>query len=169
MNIILIGPRGIGKTTVAKILAEKLNKKYISLDAESKNITDIDLRNSPQERFSTTKKVLEENANENCILDFGCFHTFFLDDGNFNEIDKMLAPISNVFLLTPSADIEESMEELKKMNARMIQDETFLNMVCNSNKNILKSRFNEKLAKHIIYTKDMTFAQIAEDIIDKLK
>ncbi|MCU4716035.1 hypothetical protein OCE25_27685 [Bacillus cereus] len=81
----------------------------------------------------------------------------------------MLAPISNVFLLTPSADIEESMEELKKINARMIQDETFFNMVCNSNKNILKSRFNEKLAKHIIYTKDMTFAQIAEGIIDKLK
>ncbi|MDA2185806.1 AAA family ATPase [Bacillus cereus] len=169
MNIILIGPRGIGKTTVAKILANKLNKKYISLDDEGKNIADIELRNSPKGRFFITKKVLEENATENCILDFGCFHTFFLNDATFNEIDKILAPISNIFLLIPSADIEESKEELKQMNARMIQDATIFNMVCNSNKNILKSGFNEKLAKHIIYTKGMTFAQITEDIIDKLK
>ncbi|MFC1711536.1 shikimate kinase [Patescibacteria group bacterium] len=32
MNIVLIGMRGSGKTTVAKILADKLNKKHIELD-----------------------------------------------------------------------------------------------------------------------------------------
>lgn len=32
MNIVLIGMRGSGKTTVAKILAKKLNKNYIETD-----------------------------------------------------------------------------------------------------------------------------------------
>ena len=34
MNIALIGFRGVGKTTVARLLAKKLDKKFISTDEE---------------------------------------------------------------------------------------------------------------------------------------
>lgn len=39
MNIILIGGRGIGKTTISTILSKKLNKKRISTDAEIQQTT----------------------------------------------------------------------------------------------------------------------------------
>ena len=34
MNIALIGFRGTGKTTIAKLLARKLDKKLVSIDEE---------------------------------------------------------------------------------------------------------------------------------------
>ena len=46
MNIVLIGMRGSGKTTVSKLLAKKLNKEFIELDMLHEQRTGISIQNA---------------------------------------------------------------------------------------------------------------------------
>jgi hypothetical protein len=86
----------------------------------------------------------------------------------YNEIYKLLYPEVNVFLLIPSSNIEESEQILYEMNSQQISEPQF-SMVNNSNSNILRSPQNERLAKNIVYTKDLNFEQIADLVISKIK
>jgi AAA+ ATPase superfamily predicted ATPase len=167
LRVILIGPRGVGKTTVAKILTESLRLKYVSLDEEEKNL-DISIRQTPEGRFETVKSVFEKYQNDACVFDFGSFHSFYIEEHLFNEIYKLLHPEENVFLLLPSVNIEESEQLLFEMNAQQIP-EPLLSMVSRSNSNIVQSPQNEQLAKHTVFTKDLNFEQIAEIIISRIK
>lgn len=76
-NLILIrGPLGVGKTTVAKILTEKLQAEYLSLD---KIIDDNNLAGTdgiPLESFLKANEIILELAGKNdkiFIVD-GCFY-----------------------------------------------------------------------------------------------
>ncbi len=107
-NIILIGIMGCGKTTVGKILAEKLNRKFIDLDEEiekntSMKISDIfdtygeeyfrKIEEQTAEKFSNTNDLIistgggivtKENA-INCLKKNG---TVIFIKRNLNEIIK---------------------------------------------------------------------------------
>jgi len=76
-NIYFIGFMGTGKTTVSKMIAERLNKKWVDLDEiiqekEGRNIVDI-FRDSGEEYFrSIEKEVLKEIADSgNFIVSTG--------------------------------------------------------------------------------------------------
>jgi shikimate kinase len=43
MNIVLVGYRGVGKSTVGKLLAERLGLRYVSMDAEIIKKMDMDI------------------------------------------------------------------------------------------------------------------------------
>ncbi|WP_179289017.1 hypothetical protein [Bacillus sp. 7894-2] len=47
MALVLIDPRGVGKTSVAKLIVEKLCLSYVSLYEEGKSL-DYSIRQSPQ-------------------------------------------------------------------------------------------------------------------------
>jgi len=166
LRIVLIGPRGVGKTCVAKILVEKLHLKYVSLDEEGKKL-DISIRQTPNGRANTVTNVFETYHDVECVFDFGCFHSFYIEEHLYNEIYELLHPEANVFLLTPSSDIEENEQILSEMNAKQLT-EPMLSMVNKSNANILRSPQNKQLAKHTVYTKDLNFEQIAHLIMSKI-
>src|SRR3989339_78534 len=74
--IVIRGPLGVGKTTVAKILAQKLDAQYLSLD---KILDDNDLAPAdgiPIENFLKANEIILDlvgQSNETFIID-GCFY-----------------------------------------------------------------------------------------------
>ena len=107
-RIILIGPPTIGKSTVAEELSKELDIEYVQLDklqgeygyGSGKELELVKDVLSPKfKKYSTPS-----------ILDFGGGHVYN------KGIDKLLSDYSNVFLLTPSNDYNESKEILKKGN-----------------------------------------------------
>ena len=107
-RIILIGPPTIGKSTVAEELSKKLDIEYVQLDK-----LQGEYGYGSGKELELVKDVLSpkfKKYNTPSILDFGGGHVYN------KGIDKLLSDYSNVFLLTPSNDYNESKEILKKGN-----------------------------------------------------
>lgn len=76
--IVIRGPLGVGKTTVATVLAQKLNAEYISLDhiLDDNNLVTPDTDGIPLESFLTANTIIVDTASKSqstYILD-GCFY-----------------------------------------------------------------------------------------------
>ena len=107
-RIILIGPPTIGKSTVAEEISKELDIEYVQLDK-----LQGEYGYGSGKELELVKDVLSpkfKKYNTPSILDFGGGHVYN------KGIDKLLSDYSNVFLLTPSNDYNESKEILKKGN-----------------------------------------------------
>ena len=107
-RIILIGPPTIGKSTVAEEISKKLDIEYVQLDK-----LQGEYGYGSGKELELVKDVLSpkfKKYNTPSILDFGGGHVYN------KGIDKLLSDYSNVFLLTPSNDYNESKEILNKGN-----------------------------------------------------
>lgn len=77
MNIALIGFRGTGKTTIAKLLAKELDKKFISTDDEIVKKTKMSIQNFVKkygwEKFREIESDVIENISDldECVFDTG--------------------------------------------------------------------------------------------------
>ena len=112
--IIIRGPLGIGKTTIAKKLAEELSAKYISIDKilEESGLDKEDNNFTPDDFIKANKIVLpsiKENLQKGkiIILD-GCF--YFKEQ--IEHLEKNLPFKSYIFTL--KAPIEVCIERDKK-------------------------------------------------------
>ena len=172
-EIILIGPIGIGKTTIGKLLAEKLKIPQITVDdVRTKYYKEIGYDEELAKFWSLYQywKPFEAHAVErllsqykNCVIDFGAGHSVYEDEMLFKRIQKILAPYQNVILLLPSSDPAESMEIL---NERLNERAAFLrNLKPNINEHFLKHHSNYDLAKFIVYTKGKTPEETCEEIL----
>src|SRR5579875_3150200 len=130
-EIILIGPMGAGKTTVATLLAEKLNLPRVSLDDvrfdyykqigyDEAAANELEQLHGflalyrywkPFEAYAV-EKVLAEHSH--CVFDFGAGHSVYEDVDLFAHIRTVLEPFPNVVLLLPSPDLDESVFLLKQ-------------------------------------------------------
>ena len=75
-NIVLIGMPGCGKTTIGKLLAEKLNKSFIDVDSyieevENRTIPEIFLQGESYFRDIETKAVKNVSKGEGQIISTG--------------------------------------------------------------------------------------------------
>ena len=107
-RIILIGTPTIGKSTVAQEISKELDIEYVQLDK-----LQGEYGYGSGKELELVKDVLSpkfKKYNTPSILDFGGGHVYN------KGIDKLLSDYSNVFLLTPSNDYNESKEILKKGN-----------------------------------------------------
>ena len=117
MNITIIGPRSVGKSTVSKSLASKLNKKYISSDDEmSKELKDLggligaSQDNKMEEIYAASPKVLKKiYAQEDIIVDLagGSLAAPQIKNNTLSIISNSI-----IFGLVPSLDVEESVNIL---------------------------------------------------------
>lgn len=77
MNIVLIGYRGTGKSVIGKMLAERLGREYVGLDAEivklaGKPIPEVVKEFGwPHFRDLESEVVKRASEKDNCILDTG--------------------------------------------------------------------------------------------------
>lgn len=184
-TIILIGPMGVGKTTIAARLADKLDRKWIELDdirwdyyreagyddAAARQVYEAGGQPAiiaywkPFEAHSV-ERVLQDHRE--CVISFGAGHSVYEDEQLFARVKAALQPYRNVILLLPSPDVTESLRILRQripaeVPAEAIDDYMTLNA------HFIQHPSNTQLAKRMVYTLDKTPDETCDEIIGKLE
>ncbi len=183
--IILIGPMGAGKSTIAALLAERLKLERAELDelrweyfkemvydreAARKLNQDGDLFGlvafmKPLEVQSIVRVISEH---PNCVIDLGASNSVFDDESYLSTVKNALAPLQNVILLMPSPDPDESMQILNSRIPDAVPPENRAKFIA-LNEYFAKHPTNHTLAKITVYSKGQTADQTCDEIIGKLK
>jgi shikimate kinase len=186
-TIILIGPLGVGKTTVGNLLARKLDLPFCSVDdvrwayyqkmgydkTLASQIAASDQGGQDVLRYSKpfeARMVEQVLADHHGIIDFGASNSAYDDQALFARVENALAPYPNVILLLPSPDKEESVEILKDRLIRMLTEEgkEFTDELFELNKYFVGHPSNHRLAKLVIYTKDKSAEKVCDELVQKL-
>lgn len=190
LPIILIGPIGVGKSTIAKILANKLSLRHFPLDyLEAYYATragmDLDKEQELVEgndfalytsykhpyEIATVEGVLKESEFCKGIIHFGAGHSFYEDSAHINRAKDALKGFENVVLLLPSEDLDISSKTLKdrlieRENLHKTKKEKLESMIL-VNEKFLRALSNQELATKVIYTEGKTPVQVADEIIQR--
>ncbi|MCQ9208505.1 MAG: shikimate kinase [Omnitrophica bacterium] len=116
MNVVLVGFMGTGKTTVGKLLAQKLKMKYISTDEviedkERRSINDIFKKNGEQYFRKAEKEVVKKVSQLNkFVIDAG--GGAVLDEENVQNLKQ------NGKIICLSASPEVILERTKRYRHR---------------------------------------------------
>ena len=178
-EIILIGPVRAGKTTVGKLLSEKLHLPQVSLDELRWEYYqevgyDPDLAQKIRDTGGfvalvfywklfdayAVEKVLADHRD--CIFDFGAGHSVYENTELFERVKTALAPYPNVILLLPSPDIDAS---IRILNERTLDLPGSFGQGFNWHEHFLEQRSNYELAKLIVYTEGKTPEETCDEII----
>lgn len=107
MNLIIIrGPLGVGKTTISKLLAQKLNANYYSVDdilaQNNLDIVDESIGCIPEQNFLKVNQIIIQKIIQN--------NQSVVIDGNFyyqNQIEDLIKNIPfESFIFTLTAPLE---------------------------------------------------------------
>ncbi|MBI2611143.1 shikimate kinase [Candidatus Gottesmanbacteria bacterium] len=171
MNIVLIGMRGTGKTTIAKMLSTKLNRPYVETDqiieerAGGKSIAVIVEENTWQGFRAMEKKVVEEvsKSSQNAVISAG--GGVVLNRENMENLKKN----NDGIIIWLKANIDTIVAHIgtNYTRPRLTTAPTWveeLKIVYEKRKGLY-----EKFADLTINTDDKNPEQIAEEIISKLK
>lgn len=184
-SIILIGPFGAGKSTIAELLAARLDRPTASLDRQQHYYREAGFNPDEFHRIAHTvpapaadryfqtffpaalARLLAEYPGH--ILDLGAGHTVYEDDALFAQVRQMLAPYPNVVLILPSPDLDESIRVLRERTRHRPGAEYFLDSDFDYFSHWVKSRCNFDLAKLTIYTAGQTPEQTTDALIAMLR
>ena len=165
-SIILIGPMGVGKSTIAKELCKRISLPRVSLDNKEQLARYYSQRDkfsrSKEFEFYLTASVLTD-LKKPAVIDFGAGHSIYENPIMFFEMKKLIRKFLNVVFLIPSEDKEKAMELLnKRINKR---DGTTTEVTADNKRFIERSNLNSQLASIIMYTQGKTPSEIAEELI----
>ena len=163
MNIVLIGYRGTGKSVVGHLLARKLNRETISMDAEIVKKAGmpipefVELNGWPKFRDLETEVAQELAERDNIIVDCG--------GGVIERPENIPALRVNgvIFWLQASVDVVVSRIAGGTERPSLTEGKTFTEEV----EEVLDRRtpLYSEAAQHIINTDDMTPDQVADSIL----
>ncbi len=175
-EIILIGPIGSGKTTVAELLMERTMLPHRSMDLlRWTYFEEIGYdRFTASEKFHAgrflglyyywkpfeayaVKRLLEDF--DECIFDFGGSQTVYEDNDLFEQVRGLLQPYPHVVLLMPTPDQDESIKILHARNTYASDEQRAVNEF------LVRHHSNYDLAKHIIYTEGKTPEDTSAEVL----
>ena len=118
-TIIVLGPQGVGKSTITNLLGKKLQMPVISSDdyveqgdwKTEKNKKQGWLKRKENE-FGSTVEYLKTNLGKPVILDIGGSHGVW-EGQHMKEILPMISNYPNRFLILPSENLDKSKEFLR--------------------------------------------------------
>ena len=182
-NIILIGPPFSGKSTLGKLLAQKLDRPNISFDEIRwhyfKEIGyDEDLAACLRQKggflslvaywsqFNAygIERLLQEH--QNCVIDLGGGPIVFENSLSSAQIQKALEPFPYVIRLLPSPDLERSVEVLQKRASHLIGTNA---QGFNWSRFFVSHKKNQRLAKFEVFTDGKTPEESCADIFNLIR
>jgi len=170
-SIILIGPIGVGKTTQAKLLSEKLAMprccydevkgkywKQFGLETDTARYIEkqygtyamISYMN--EFKYKTVCAIIRDFPGH--VIDFGGGAQTFDEPHQIARVCEAFKPIKNIFLLLPSDDLETNIRTLPG-----IKEDYPINAY------LILHPSNSLLAKYTIYTLNKSREQICEEIL----
>lgn len=181
-EIILIGPFGAGKSTIGRLVAEHLHIPDVSMDSHKEWYAELGFDNDEFKRrwkelsphaadryFHTFFPAAVErllNTYRDCVFDLGAGHTVYEDEALFERVRDLLAPFSNVILILPTPDLDESVRILRERETERNVGPYFLNSLeFDYFSHWVKSHCNADLAKHTIYTHGKTPEQSRDEVL----
>ena len=187
-TIILIGPLGIGKSTVGRLLAKKLGLPQCSLDdVRWGYFEEIDYDKELAARLFQTGKDIPEKLSyskpfevhaieraladhSHSVIDFGASNSVYEEEALLTRVEEALEPYPNVILLLPSADPDESAQILSARLTQIVKakGEEINHELFELNEYFIKHLSNHRLAKSVIYTKGNTPEEICDEILGML-
>jgi hypothetical protein len=188
-TVILIGPIGAGKTTVGRLLAQKLGVGFCSVDevregyygemgydealasriaASGKGIWGV-LRYAEVFDARMVERVLADYGGG--VIDFGASNSVYDDEGLLGRVEDVLRPFPNVILLLPSPDAAESNGILRERLIRVLTEagRGFSEELFELNRYFIEHRANWRLAKRVVYTVGKTVGEICDEVVGGLE
>ena len=179
LPILLIGPHSAGKSAVGKLLALQLKLPFLNLwevcekywqeIGYDETLLDLAWENDQADGVYRYWKQFDLHAvarllkeHQNCVIDFGAGHSIYEDDGDFARARELLAPYTNVVLLMPSPDLDESVAVLRRQNTPIING-------MEANRFFATHPSNRKLATLVVYTKGQTPSETRDEILKHLE
>ncbi len=191
--ILLIGPLCAGKSTVGRLLAEKLGLPQSSLDAlplefflemgfDARRVETLKetegwlaaYRYMQEFGARAVERYLSEERPH--VIDFGAPYSTCEDDSLLERVKAAFAPFRNVVLLLPSPDLDESVRVVKDRMRRReghvelrrllqgLRDETGVDY----EELYVKHPSNFHLARTVVYTEGKTPEQTRDEIVERL-
>lgn len=187
-TIVLIGPMCAGKSSTAKILAERLSLPYIELDElRWAYYRELD---AYEELVALLKsgeigllaqygywKPFEAHAVErvvqeypNCVLDFGAGHGVYEDEALLARVQHALSTVAHVILLLPAPDVAEATAVLNARFAQLLQEVagTVNPEALQLNEHFVQHPSSRRLATQIVYTGDLMPEAVVEMVLQQI-
>lgn len=166
-SILLIGPMGTGKSTIANKLSESLSLPRISLD-NKEQLKELYKQKESFENFKEFEFFLTcstlTNLDKPCIVDFGAGHSVYESPLMFYEFKKLMNKFSNIIYMIPSKNKEESIQILNDRVMKRNPNELVQSL--NNNRHFVEIPCNEELATLTEYTKGKDIQTITDEIIN---
>jgi hypothetical protein len=174
-SIILLGPHRCGKSTVAKLLSDRLGLPWVQLDAkpywEEIGYSEEAVRQSWEEGWSGYYRYIQPfeahaltralSDLDDCILEIESHRGAFDDPGLLQRVQAAMEPFPHVVALLPALDFETSIRVLEERQSVFIDGVELT-------EHFVKGPCNHALAKHIVFTKGKTPAQTCEEILSRI-
>jgi hypothetical protein len=178
-EIILIGPMGAGKSTLGRLLADRLGMSLCALDEigwtyycaagfdadEERRLRAAhgwvaSLRYWAPFNLDALERVLADY--HDCVFDCGAGHSVYDDPAHLARAQRALAPFPNVVLVLPSPDPVTAASVLRARRPPPSDDGFDLATYAASHP------ANRLLARHVVYTEDKTPEETRGEVLDRL-
>jgi adenylate kinase family enzyme len=171
-NLILIGPQGIGKSTVAEWITHLTGRQRVSLDDRDHPYHAIRLPEArerigrgpfmDQYRSWKTSEIrsveLHLGAVNGHVIDFGAGHSVYEDPLHVKRLSRAVAD-HHVVLLLPSPSLERSRKILLEQHPHVHAE--FVN-------HVLDNPSNEHIADHVVYREAKSAKEVAQEVLKSI-